>query len=195
MNPAVENLFRLTFGILWVIYFGTRLFFQKRIQGALEYTHVNEKQEKLLFRLFAIAFLLLPVYFLTTWIDFAGLPLPSWLRWSGAGLTVLGIIVFGWSHQALGQNWTAILALSKEHELVQSGPYRVVRHPMYSAFFIIGIGLSLLSANWLVGSLYLGSVWVMYQARVAREEQMMLERFGEPYRQYMKRTGRLWPRF
>ncbi len=195
MNPSVEILFRITFGILWVIYFGTRLFFQRRIKGSLEYTRINEQQEKLLFRLFALAFLLLPLYFLTTWIDFASIPLPVWLRWSGAGITAVGIVLFGWAHQALGRNWTAVLALSKEHEMVQRGPYRYVRHPMYSAFFIIGIGLGLLSANWLVGVIYLGPLLVMYMARVALEEKMMIDRFGDTYRQYMKRTGRLWPRF
>jgi protein-S-isoprenylcysteine O-methyltransferase Ste14 len=195
MNPSMEILFRIAFGVLWVIYFCTRLFFQRRVKGSREYTHVNEHQEKLLFRLFALAFLLLPLYFLTTWIDFASIALPVWLRWCGGLITVLGIILFGWAHKALGQNWTAILALSKDHEFVQSGPYHRIRHPMYSAFFIIGIGLGFLSANWLVGAIYLIPVLVMYAARVNLEEKMMVDRFGDPYRQYMERTGRLLPRF
>jgi protein-S-isoprenylcysteine O-methyltransferase Ste14 len=101
----------------------------------------------------------------------------------------MGIVLFGWSHQALGRNWTVVLALSKEHELVQSEPYRYVRHPMYSAFFILGVGFVLLSANWLVGLIYLGPLVVMVVARVSVEEKMMLDRFGEPYRQYIERTG------
>lgn len=194
MNPSNEILFRTTFGILWVIYFGVRLFFQRRIKGAREYTIINERQEKLLFSLFALAFLLLPLYFLTPWIDFASMHLPLWIRWGGWIIVCLGIFLFGWAHQALGQNWTAILALSKEHEMVQNGPYRYVRHPMYSAFFIIGIGFTLLSANWLIGIIYLAPLLVMYITRVELEEKMMTERFGEPYREYMKRTGRLFPR-
>jgi protein-S-isoprenylcysteine O-methyltransferase Ste14 len=190
----MEINFRITFGILWVVYFVTRLFFQGRVKGQLEYTRINVRQETLLFRLFALAFLLLPLYFLTPWIDAASISLPMWLRWGGGGVTCLGIALFGWAHQALGRNWTAVLALSKEHELVQSEPYRFVRHPMYSAFFTIGIGFGLLSANWLVASIYLGPLAVMYLSRVITEEKMMLDRFGEPYRQYMKRTGRLLPR-
>jgi len=65
---------------------------------------------------------------------------------------------------------------------------------MYTAFFVIGIGFVLLSANWLVGVVYLGTLGVMYVARVAAEEKMMVERFGDSYRQYMEKTGRLWPR-
>jgi protein-S-isoprenylcysteine O-methyltransferase Ste14 len=79
--------------------------------------------------------------------------------------------------------------------MVQNGPYRYVRHPMYSAFFIIGIGFLILSSNWLVGIIYLGAFLIMYLARVLPEEKMMIDRFGEPYRQYMKRTGRLFPCF
>jgi protein-S-isoprenylcysteine O-methyltransferase Ste14 len=194
MNPLIETPFRITFGLLWVIYFGVRLFFQRRISGQKEYTHVNERQEKLLFRLFALAFILLPLYFLTPWVDFASTSLPLWLRWGGGIIVCLEIVLFGWAHQVLGQNWTAILALAKEHEMVQNGPYRYVRHPMYSAFFVIGIGFGILSANWLIGIVYLAPLLVMYAMRVSTEEKMMIDRFGEPYREYMKHTGRLFPR-
>jgi protein-S-isoprenylcysteine O-methyltransferase Ste14 len=132
---------------------------------------------------------------LTAWIDFASLPLPLWLRWSGGVIICMGIVLFGWAHQALGRNWTVVLALAKEHKSVQSGPYRNVRHPMYSAFFILRISFVLLSANWLVGVIYLVPLLVMYVARVSLEEKMMIDRFGEPFRQYMKRTGRFWTRF
>lgn len=195
MNLSMETPFRITFGVLWVVYFGVRLFFQKQIKGQKEYTRINEQQEKLLFRLFALAFLLLPLYFLTPWIDFASIPLPSWVRWGGGVILCLGIVLFGWAHQALGQNWTAVLALSKEHQMVQNGPYRFVRHPMYSAFFVIGIGFGVLSANWLLEIIYLAPLLVMYITRVSLEEKMMIDRFGEPYREYMKHTGRLFPRF
>lgn len=195
MKASNEIVYRIVFGVLWVVYFGVRLFFQNRVKGLQEYTRFNAQQEKLFFQIFAIAFLLLPIYFLTAWIDFASIPLPMWLRWCGGGIVCLGIALFGWAHQALGNNWTAVLALSKEHEMVENGPYRHVRHPMYSSFFIIGGGFFLLSSNWLVGVIYLVPLLVMYLVRVSPEEKMMIDRFGEPYRQYMKRTRRLLPRF
>ena len=65
---------------------------------------------------------------------------------------------------------------------------------MYSAFFVIGLGALMLSANWLIGATYLLCVGWMYHARVRSEEEMMIERFGETYRAYMDRTGRLFPR-
>jgi hypothetical protein len=102
MTTSNETLYRIAFGILWVVYFGARLFFQGMVKGSQEYTRFNQRNEKLFFRVFAIAFLLLPFYFLTSWIDFASIPLPIWLRWCGAGITCLGIALFGWAHQVLG---------------------------------------------------------------------------------------------
>ncbi|PKN92328.1 MAG: hypothetical protein CVU44_14405 [Chloroflexi bacterium HGW-Chloroflexi-6] len=191
---SLEVTFRVIFGILWLVYFAVRLYFQRKVKGVGSYVRVNEKQEKLLFRLFALAYLVLPIYFLTPWVDFAHISMPVWLRWAGLIVTCGGIGLFGWAHQALGLNWTAVLALSEKHALVTSGPYRYIRHPMYTAFFVIGFGFLFLSANALVGVVYLGPLLLMYLSRFSAEEQMMIERFGERYRQYMKETGRILPR-
>jgi protein-S-isoprenylcysteine O-methyltransferase Ste14 len=190
-----EYVFRIAFGALWLIYFVVRIRFQKIVKmEALEYKRINEKKEDAYFRLFALAFLFLIFYFLSPWIDFAHIVYPIWIRWAGALLLVLGIALFAWSHAALAKNWTAVLALSDQHELVVTGPYHWVRHPMYSAFFVIGIGFFLLSANWLIGLVYLLPLIVMYITRVGVEENMMIEQFGDQYRKYMKTTGRLFPR-
>lgn len=191
-----ELIYRIAFGVLWLVYFTVRISFQRKVRDAgKQYTRVNEKQESLFFRLFALAYLLLAFYFLTPWVDFAHIPFPAWLRWTGAGVTVAGIAFFSWTHAVLGRNWTAVLALAADHELVTAGPYKRVRHPMYSAFYLIGLGFLLLSANGLPAGIYLVTLTVMVAARVKAEEQMMLERFGESYREYMHKTGRLLPRF
>ncbi|HLO28789.1 MAG TPA: protein-S-isoprenylcysteine O-methyltransferase [Anaerolineales bacterium] len=195
MRASAEIPFRICFGVLWILYFGIRIYFQGKVTGKRVIIRTHEKQESLFFRLFALAYLLLPLYFLTPWIDFAHFPLPAWLRWLGGVVACAGVALFSWAHYVLGMNWTAILALSKEHELVTQGPYRYVRHPMYSAFFTIGLGFLFLSANGLVGFLYLSSLILMYAMRVSREEEMMISRFGETYREYMQKTGRILPRF
>jgi protein-S-isoprenylcysteine O-methyltransferase Ste14 len=195
MDKTSEVPFRIVFGMLWLVYFGVRLYFQRKVKGVGEYVRVNEKQEKFFFRLFALGYLVLALYFITPWVDFAHFPLSNWLRWAGGAATCAGIGLFAWSHQALGKNWTAILALSEKQELVTNGPYRYVRHPMYTAFFVIGFGFLFLSANWSISIFYLGTLTMMYAARVSAEEKMMLDRFGDNYREYMKKTGRLLPRF
>ena len=194
MKTYSETLFRICFGILWLLHFGIRIYFQGKVTGKRAVVRTNEKQESLFFRLFALAYLLLPLYCLTPWLDFAHFAILAWLRWTGGIVTCLGIALFSWAHYILGMNWTAVLALSKEQELITAGPYHYVRHPMYSAFFAIGLGFLLLSANWLVGILYLSSLTLMYGMRVSREEEMLIGRFGDSYRQYMQKTGRILPR-
>ncbi len=182
-----ETWFRMTFGFLWLLFFGMRLYFQRRIPRGLAYSLVNQTQERRLFRAFAIGDLSVVLYPVTPWLDVAGVALPAWLRWLGGAVVCVGIGVFGWAHPALGRHWTAVLALSADHEMVTGGPYRYARHPMYAGFFLVGVGFSLLSANWLVAALYLGTLLPMYILRVSAEERMMSERFGDRYRQYMAR--------
>ena len=74
------------------------------------------------------------------------------------------------------------------------GPYKLIRHPMYSAFFLMGIGILLVSSNWLVGGVLVAAIAYMYFGRVHNEEKMMLDQFGDDYQAYMRRTGRLIPR-
>ena len=150
--------FRIIFGFLWFLFFMIRIYFQKAVKKKTsgEYVLFNNKQERLLFRLFAAGYLLTVFYFLSPLIDFAAFPLSGSLRWIGCLVVILGILFFSWSHHTLGTNWTQILALSEKHALVTRGPYRCIRHPMYSAFLVIGIGFLILSANLLVGIFYLG---------------------------------------
>ena len=194
MYTTNETIFRIVFGILWLVYLFVRLYFQGKARQVGGYIRFNEKQESFFFRLFAIAFFVLLLYCLTPWVDFAHLPFPLWLRWVGAAVTCAGTALFVWAHYALGKNWTAVLALSEQQKLVTDGPYRFVRHPMYSAFFTISIGYLFLSANWLISAVYLGTLIAMVAARIGREEEMMVGRFGEAYSRYMQQTGRILPR-
>ncbi len=121
------------------------------------------------------------------------LPVPSWCRWLGFGLSVISLLLLVWVQAALGRHWSGSLQLRREHTLVTTGPYGWVRHPMYSVLMAFMIGSSLTSANLLFAVLTLLSVIVLLR-RVGREEAMMLERFGDQYRRYASRTGRFLPR-
>jgi len=79
-------------------------------------------------------------YLLTSRIDTSRLPFSARVRWLGAGIVFAGDFLFIWSHRALGSNWSPILEIRKEHTLVTNGPYKFIRHPMYAAIFIVGIG-------------------------------------------------------
>lgn len=153
-------------------------------------------QEKVLLGLTIVGMLVLPlVDVFTSWFDFAAYELPNWSGWLGAIVFGLAIALFWRSHADLGQNWSASLEVRDNHALVEKGIYRYIRHPMYAAFWLWGIAQALLLHNWICGLSYLISFLPMYLYRVPQEEQMMLDTFGEQYRQYIERTGRVLPKF
>ena len=106
----------------------------------------------------------------------------------------MAIALYGWTHKTLDGNWSNVLEIRENHKLITAGPYRHVRHPMYTAFWLWVIFQGPLLSNaavWLVGIV----TWaITYCLRVADEEQMMIEQFGRQYEQYMRKTGRLWPK-
>lgn len=126
------------------------------------------------------------------WLDIFKFNLAPLLRWTGAVLSTMGLPLLVWVHHTLGVHWSTNLRLIREHDFVTSGPYRWVRHPMYTAIFIFFIGLSLLSANWLIIALAVVSIAFLWR-RISLEEEMMKEAFEE-YELYIRYTGRLMPK-
>jgi protein-S-isoprenylcysteine O-methyltransferase Ste14 len=116
-------------------------------------------------------------------------------RAGGIGAVVLAAAVwlFWRSHADLGRNWSPSLQLHEGHELVTGGVYRWIRHPMYASQWVWGVAQALLLRNRISGWSGLVLFAPLYLSRVPREEQMMLEQFGEAYRAYMSRTGRVFP--
>jgi protein-S-isoprenylcysteine O-methyltransferase Ste14 len=128
------------------------------------------------------------------WMVWARLPIPDWVRWVGVGLAVTSLPFLLWAHHTLGKQWSKLLELKRKHKLVTSGPYSWVRHPIYTHWLTINAALIMVSANLLLLIFYPFSIILIY-ARIGNEERMLLKQFGEEYRAYMKRTGRLLPRF
>jgi protein-S-isoprenylcysteine O-methyltransferase Ste14 len=121
-------------------------------------------------------------------------PVPAWLRWvaaAGAVLVCFPLLIY--VHRALDKQWSIDLRIREDHALITTGPYRWVRHPMYSVLFSFYLALALVAADWIVITLILAGIALVYR-RIGPEEQMLIERFGDQYRAYMRRTGRLWPR-
>ncbi|KAA5602340.1 protein-S-isoprenylcysteine O-methyltransferase [Blastochloris sulfoviridis] len=117
-----------------------------------------------------------------------------WLQ-AGAGAVamVAALAMFRLSHRDLGRNWSVSLELHDSHSLVTEGSYRYVRHPMYTAFWLLALAQVLLLPNWIAGPAGLVGFGILFFGRVAREEAMMLSIFGDQYREYMKRTARIFP--
>ncbi len=127
------------------------------------------------------------------WIEWGAVPMAAWLRWIGVGLSAGTVPLLIWVHYALDKNWSVGVVIRSGHTLVSSGPYRWVRHPMYTAVHVWGAGFFLLSANLVVGLLFFATAAVA-AARAGREEASLIEQFGDQYVAYMERTGRFLPR-
>ena len=128
------------------------------------------------------------------WLCWAEIPLSPPLRWSGSVVGVLSLLLFVWVHQSLGQNYSPLIALRDDHTLVTRGPYRWVRHPMYSAFYLLHIAVFLLSANAFVGVTWMAGLTAIVALRIPAEERMLSGRFGDAYVRYAQKTGCLFPR-
>ena len=128
------------------------------------------------------------------WISWTSLSLPLWMRWAGVGMALLGFALLQWAQNTLGKNWSDTPRMIKEQSLITSGPYQYIRHPIYTAFLLVLGSTLLISASWLIGIAWIGMTVLEIASRIGFEENLMLEYFGDQYREYMKQTGRLLPR-
>ena len=111
----------------------------------------------------------------------------------GTLLFAASLWLFRRTHKDLGKNWSVTLEIKDSHKLITGGVYRYVRHPMYSAFFLWALAQLVLVPNLIAGPSGLIGFGILYAFRIGREEAMMLDTFGEEYRDYSARTARLVP--
>lgn len=197
-----EGAFRMTLLALYCLFASVRIFYGLRVlrSGGKVFTVSKEAAERegRLSTLVGWAMeVLMPASILLYvlqphWIERLSLSFPVGLRVCGAALSLACLIVLIYVHRSLGRHWSASLHLREQHELVTEGAYARVRHPMYTLLFGNMAGFSLVAANWLVLLPRIIQFAHLY-ARINREEAMMTERFGDDYRAYMSRTGRLLP--
>jgi protein-S-isoprenylcysteine O-methyltransferase Ste14 len=127
------------------------------------------------------------------WIDLFLFILPGWLRWMGFALGILSVAFMTWTQVTLDTQWSAQLQLRENHHLITTGPYARMRHPLYTSVFGWGAALSLLTANWIFVAVSVLAI-IGLIVRIPKEEQMMIEAFGDAYKAYMRRTGRFFPK-
>jgi protein-S-isoprenylcysteine O-methyltransferase Ste14 len=133
------------------------------------------------------------LYFVTHWFDFASYDVPPVAGAIGIALAVPGIYLFWRSHRDLGRQFSPLLEVKEGHALVCDGVYRRIRHPMYTALFMVSAAQAFLIGNAVVGPAFLLAFWLLYVTRVDNEEAMMLAHFGPAYADYTRRTHRLLP--
>lgn len=193
-----ELSFRISLAIIGTVYTAIRIYYTRlTIQSDRSFFRPRNDLRQLLFG--TVGFLnIVPtvIYVISAeQLAWAALPLPAVWRWVGVGLGLVGIFLLLWVHKTLGENF-AVPAVAKERQaLVTVGPYRWVRHPMYTTLFLVTVVYFLISANWFIGVVWIGWIVGTVVTMVRDEEAVMIKKFGNEYRAYMRRTGRFLPRF
>ena len=175
-------------------YLAIRGIFVYRTRGQRK-TDKGDAGDRLLVALVGVGQVVLPLLFVwTSALTFADRAQPFVCVCLGTIAMLVGLWLFWRSHIDLGSNWSVTLEIDAEHRLVTRGVYRLVRHPMYTSFFVSGLGQALLLANWIAGPAALAAVVLLVVVRVPNEERMMIAQFGNEYRDYVRRTGGVVPR-
>jgi len=192
-----ETIFRILLPILIVAFAAHRGYYVKNHSRPADET-LKKREEgiasKVAGLLGLLGFISVLAYTINPkWIAFADLALPLWLRWAGVGIALAGFALLQWAQVTLASSWSDTPRMLKEQSLITSGPYRWIRHPIYTAFILILSSTLFISSNWLIGLGWAGMTIFETISRIGFEEALMIEYFSDQYREHMKHTGRFLP--
>ena len=195
---ANEFLFRAAFSVLWIVFFANvgRAGYSTKWSGG-KVAHRDAGHMRIAAMTFAFLYLAGALLYtlLPDWIAFLAVALPAWFRLLMVCLAALGLAFISWALQRLGRNWAPSMSgVRKDSFLVSTGPYAIIRHPIYLGAFVFLAALSLVTANLLILLPSIVLLALLY-TQIGGEEATLIEKFGDEYREYMKRTPRFIPRF
>ena len=197
-NTVSETIYRTLFLIAAIFMFAIRIYYQRKIRS--ERLHTEERGSRLRLIPGAIAAFVTIVFgleyiFAPRTFEFAYLiEYPTWLRWVGMLMLIIGIGLLWAAHHHLGKSFHSLVVLKEDQVLVESGPYKWIRHPIYTAYILNYVGGGLLAGNWVLTFVPVFFFGLMIFLRLGEEEAVLVEKFGDNYRDYIKRTGRLLPK-
>jgi protein-S-isoprenylcysteine O-methyltransferase Ste14 len=127
-------------------------------------------------------------------LDERFLPTDQWQIWAGIGaaITLAGLLFTVWARVHLGKNWSGIITVKKGHELIASGPYGVVRHPIYTGLLLAAFGQAVAEGQW-VRLIAVGIIFAGFWRKLRIEERWMRQQFGSAYESYSQRVSALIP--
>jgi protein-S-isoprenylcysteine O-methyltransferase Ste14 len=193
-----ENVFRVLAGLIFFSGLGISGYFRRkadRDSGGSVSRRVDGGVMMTTIRIGGLLLWLSPLLYLIHpgWMAWSKAGLPVWGRWLGVGMGVTCVGLIYWLFRSIGSGITPTSATRENHLLVTSGPYRWVRHPLYTvgSAFIVSFGI--VADNWFIAGLGV-LAFILMAARTPAEEANLIAKFGDEYRVYMERTGRFLPR-
>ena len=195
MTP--EIVFRILIILSFIAMFGIRIYFQSKVMGEKREVKIQENTlslaagsiAALTTLTFGAEYIFFPGTFQFTYL----LDYPDWLRWLGVLSLAFGILLLFLAHYHLGKSFSSLVVSKEDHQLVTSGPYRWIRHPIYTAYLLNYVGGGLVASNLVLTFVPVIFFGLMIINRIPREEAVMREEFGQDYVALAKRTGRLLP--
>ncbi len=126
------------------------------------------------------------------WLDARVIPATTWAGALSVAVTALGVAFAIWARAMLGRNWSGTVTLKQDHELVERGPYAIVRHPIYTGFLValVGVALALGTVRALAA---IAGVAIAFALKVRVEERFLGEQFGDAHAAYRRRVRALIP--
>lgn len=192
-----ETFFRVATALAFVSAFALSTYFRSRAQlkgGKLR--RASGQRPIVLLRIVGLAILLPVIAYIVNpnWVNWARFEPPTWLRLVAVAIGAVNTVLVYWMYRSLDTNVSPVEEARENATLVTSGPYRWIRHPLYTFGMISLVALTFMSALWWIGVLAVPLVIFFVRWRIPREEANLVEVFGDAYRDYMKRTGRFLPK-
>ncbi len=129
-----------------------------------------------------------------SWMAWSELALPVWARWVGVGLGIACLPLLWTLFQSIGSNISETVLTKKDHRLVMTGPFRWIRHPLYTVAMLLFFSYGLMASNWwMMMFTAIGLVMIVVLV-IPKEEAELIAKFGDEYRDYQDRVGKLLPR-
>jgi protein-S-isoprenylcysteine O-methyltransferase Ste14 len=193
----MEAFFRIATAIIFILVFATSAYFRTRadVKGGMLRSNEGQRPVAFLRLLGFVMWLPLVAYILNPeLVSSLRVALPDWLRVLALVVIAIDSALVFWMYRSLDTNISPVHEVRANAKLVTSGPYRWIRHPLYTFGFILLISYAVLTGLWWLAfcSLFF---FVFIFWRVPKEEAKLIEAFGDDYRNYMKRTGRFIPKF
>ena len=120
--------------------------------------------------------------------------LPDWIYYVGIFVMVAGIVFRQWAIAVLGRYFSGVIGVQTEQKVVESGPYRLIRHPSYSGVLVFLVGMGLALQSWVAIFVNVVIFAIAYGYRIIVEERVLVSELGNSYVEYMKRTKRVIPK-
>lgn len=193
-----ENVFRILAAVVLFTAVGISSLYRRRADqetGEKISRKVDGTAMMIMIRLGGAVLWLSPLVYLLNpkWMAWARAGWPDGVRWAGVVLGVFCVAGIHWLFSSIGSGITPTSATREKHILVTKGPYRWIRHPLYTVGSALFIAFSMMANNWFIALLGI-LVFILMAIRTPSEEANLIAKFGDEYREYMKRTGRFLPK-